>query len=339
MSNELSKLIEDSTGDEDSSILNNLNLDDMEDDSIDVDETELPEDGIDYVELFDEDEDEDDEEIDEIDLEEDDEEENSGNTFTVKVDGEVFEVTEKELKDGYQRQADYTREKQMLKAQIEEFETEKEEVSEQLSAISELDMAWEENPTAVITQFTASTDNPTQVVAELIRELAAANLLEQQFLDIFGITPDIQAEWRKDSELNSLRSSNQRVEKEKEQQNQSAQEKVEIQKAIADYDRQIDEIIEGEGYEFSSKQRQAFRSELAAYAADNELTNLKAAYKAFKYEESVKRKKLAAKTVEKAKAKKATKVVSRSGAGEGTPIADTSDLNSLIRQAMKEAGN
>jgi len=80
-----------------------------------------------------------------------------------------------------------------------------------------------------------------------------------------------------------------------------------------------------------------FRKELAGYASENELTNLKAAYKAFKYEEAKKNKALAAKTVEKAKAKKATNVVSRAGAGEGSPVADTTDLNAVIRAAMKEA--
>ena len=65
---------------------------------------------------------------------------------------------------------------------------------------------------------------------------------------------------------------------------------------------------------------------------------MKAAYKAFKYEESQKKQKLAAKTVERAKAKKATNVVSRSGAAEGLPVQDNTDLTSVIRQAMKEAG-
>jgi hypothetical protein len=56
-------------------------------------------------------------------------------------------------------------------------------------------------------------------------------------------------------------------------------------------------------------------------------------------EEAKKNKAIAAKTVEKAKAKKATKVVSRAGSGEGSPVSDPADLNAIIRNAMKEASS
>jgi hypothetical protein len=56
-------------------------------------------------------------------------------------------------------------------------------------------------------------------------------------------------------------------------------------------------------------------------------------------EEAKKTKAFAAKTVEKAKAKKATKVVSRAGSGEGSPVSDPTDLNAIIRNAMKESSS
>lgn len=301
----------------------------------DTEELEIIEDEVEDTEDFDDEElDTEDEEV-----ESDEDSEDSGKEFTVKVNGEEFTVSEKELKAGYQRQADYTREKQALKQAAEELEQVRVEYSEQFTAIQELDAAWDESPVQVLAHFASNTENPTQAVAELIRELAADNKLDRQFLEIFGITPEIQAEWRQTTELNRLRNTTNRSNSKRDSELEDAKMEIEVQRAIAEYDKQIDDIIESEGYNFNTKQRQAFRQQLAQYAADNDLTNLKAAYKAFKYEESLNKKKLAAKTVEKAKAKKATNVVGRSGAGEGSPVSDTSDLASVIRQAMKEAGN
>jgi hypothetical protein len=278
------------------------------------------------------------EEVDESEeTEESEDSDSDGEKYTVKVDGQTLEVTLDELKNGYQRQADYTRDKQQLKVQVEEFEKVRESFTEQISALEELDEAWEENPVGVLTHFTSNTANPTQAVALLIKDLAAANLLDSQFLQMFGITPDVQQQWAQEKELTTLRTSNQKGTSYQERQLAEAQQELEIQRAITEYDAQIDDIIEDEGLNFNVKQRTAFRQELAKYAADNDLTNLKAAYKAFKYEEGKKQKALAAKTVEKAKAKKATSVVSRSGGGEGAPVQDNSDLNAVIRAAMKDA--
>lgn len=277
------------------------------------------------------------EEVTDSDDEDSDESDSDGEKYTVKVDGEQFEVTLNELKSGYQRQADYTREKQALKAQYEQIEQVKEVYGEQLSAIEELDAAWDENPIQVLTHFTSNTDNPTQTVAMLIKDLASANLLDRQFMEMFGITPDVQQEWARDTELSKLRDANQRGTSQKDQQLQETKLELEVQKAIAEYDRQIDDIIDSEGLEFNIKQRGAFRQELAQYAADNELTNLKSAYKAFKYEESQKTKVLAAKTAAKAKQKKVAGAATRSGGGQGAPVQDTTDLSAVIRAAMKEA--
>ena len=260
----------------------------------------------------------------------------AGETYTVKVDGEKLQVTLDELKSGYQRQADYTRDKQALKAQVEEFETTREQFAEQVGALEELDAAWDENPIGVLGHFAVNTGNPTQAVALLVRELAASGQLEPQFLEMFGITPEIQQNWAREQELTSLRNQNQKVTSTADKQLEEAQMELEIQKAIAEYDRQIDDIIDSEDMELTTKQRAAFRQELATYAADNELTNLKAAYKAFKYEQAQTAAKLAEKTVKRAEAKKATKVVSKSGAGEGSPVTP-GDLQSIIKQAMKEA--
>jgi len=77
------------------------------------------------AEAFDETEEEVSEEFEEVDEYEVADEETPTETvqaYTVKVDGEEFEVTLDELRDGYQRQADYTRKSQSLAEQRKAYE-------------------------------------------------------------------------------------------------------------------------------------------------------------------------------------------------------------------------
>lgn len=269
---------------------------------------------------------------------EDQEDEGDVETHSVKVNGEVLEVSLKELKAGYQRQSDYTREKQALKREVEEFQQVRETLVDAYEGVQSLEQAWEENPVSVLAEFTSNTENPTLAVAMLIKELASENLLDRDFLEMFGVTPDIQRQWAMETRSTRQQMSQHREASSREQQLSEAQYELEVQKAMAAYESQIDDIIETEGLNFNTKQRTAFRQELAKYAAENELTNLKAAYKAFKYEETQKKKAAAAKTAQKVKQKKAASVVARSGSGsEGSsPVEDNSDLNSIIRAAMQE---
>lgn len=268
----------------------------------------------------------------------DDEPADKEDVHTVKVNGEVLEVSLKELKAGYQRQADYTRDKQALKKQIEEFEEVSGTLVEAYEGLQSLEQAWEENPITVLSQFFSTTENPTYAMALTIKELAVANLLDQDFLDMFGVTSDVKRQWSQETQSTRVQQEQQATGSRREQELAAAQEELEIQKAIAEYDRQIDEILDDEGLDFTVKQRAAFRKELATYAADNELTNLKAAYKAFKYEETQTKKKAAAKTAAKAKDKKAASVVARSGSGAdgASAVKDSSDLTSVIKAAMQD---
>jgi hypothetical protein len=335
MSEELRNLISSAMTDMDPEIQDNqevvadeeaLNDSDYETEAADYDEDETE------VEASDEDADEDSEEA------EGETSADDGETHAVKVNGEVLEVTLEELKAGYQRQADYTREKQALKKEVEEFEEVRETLSEAYAGVQALEDAWEDNPVTVLAQFASNTENPTHAVALLIKELASANLLDRDFLDMFGVTPDVQRQWSQESRNSSAQQQERATGNRREQELAQAQEELEIQRAVAEYDRQIDEILDENNLDFTVKQRAAFRQELAKYAAENELTNLKAAYKAFKYEESQTKKAAAAKTASKAKDKKAASVVTRSGSGaEGAqPVQDNSDLTSVIMAAMKD---
>ena len=259
----------------------------------------------------------------------------------VKVDGEILEVTIDELKSGYQRQADYTRKAQALAAEKDELETAVQEFSETLGTLQQLDSAWEESPVKVLAHFTANTHNPTQSVALLIKELASSGLLESEFMEVFGITPDVRTAWGRESEVENLRQRAASTDKLTSQKLQKAEYDKQVQSAIAEYDRQIDQILDAEGVDLTVKQRNAFRSRLASYAHDNELTNLNSAYKALKYEESQKKKAQAQKSVQRAKQKKTASVVGRNSSGSkgSAPVDDNTDLNAVIRAAMREVSS
>jgi hypothetical protein len=286
----------------------------------------------------DEDTDEDAPTDEEGDTEDGEEDPSLAETYQVKVDGEVVEVSLKEALAGYQRQADYTRKAQALAAEKEQLVEAAQEFEETLGSLQQLDSAWEENPIQVLAHFASNTENPTQAVALLIKELASSNMLDQEFLDMFGITNEVKSAWSKESEVDGLRRKVSRVEEAEVSKKQQAAYESEVEKAMAEYEVQIDKIVANEGLTLNTTQRTAFRTRLAQYAFDNELTNLTAAYKALKYEEGQKKKDVVKKTAERTKQKKAASVVGRSGSGaEGTkPITDSSDLQAIIRASMDE---
>jgi hypothetical protein len=258
--------------------------------------------------------------------------------FEVRVDGEPVEVTLREALAGYQRQADYTRKTQALAAEKQELEAEKEGFSAAIEQLQSLDEAWSENPVDVLSQFALSTANPTHAVALLIKDLASQGALEAQFLEMFGITAEVRQAWMQETETSRLRRQVQQTESKARSRTEELEQEAAVQAAVVEFERQIDDILDTEGLDLTVSQRKEFRSQLARYARDNELTNLKAAYKAMKYEETVKKKTLAAKTAERVKAKKATSASTRSGSPAGSPVdADNTDLRSVIAAAMKES--
>jgi hypothetical protein len=267
--------------------------------------------------------------------------EESSETYEVTIDGQTVEVSLKEALAGYQRQADYTRKAQALAHERQEFEAARQEIAEVVEQVTSLDEAWNDNPVTVLAHFAAATDNPTQAVALLIKELASSNLLEREFLDMFGITPEVRAEWAQQSEVETLRRRVSKTEQSEQARLQAAETEAAVQKAIVQFDKDIDEIIQNEDLKLSGQQRAEFRQRLASYARDNELTNLKAAYKALKYEEEKQKRTVAAKTAERAKQKRTTSAVARkgsSGAGAQPVAGEPKDLRSLILESMKEAG-
>ena len=102
-------------------------------------ETEEAEEAVEEFEAADEDQS--DGEVDDVEEEVDDSE--TDNVYTIKLDGEEHEVTLEELRNGYQRQADYTRKSQSLaeqrktyEANLEAVQTERGQYAEALELLS-----------------------------------------------------------------------------------------------------------------------------------------------------------------------------------------------------------
>jgi hypothetical protein len=310
-------------------------------DELDIDPDEITFDGseIEDDELV---EDSDGEELEE-DLDKEDEEPADDNPvleekFTVKVDGEEVEVTVREALEGYQRREDYTRKTQELAEARKAFEGEIQEYAEVFENVTAFEEAWEQDPTGVLSRLAAGTDNPTHALVLTIKELAVGGHLEREFLDIFGINDELVKEWSRDVELNSLRGEVNKSQSRQAEEQAHLEHQRAVQQAVAQYERAIDEIIEDEGLRLDAAGREAFKREVAGYAARNELTNLKAARKAMLFEEGQKKQAVAVKTRERAKQKKQTSAVTRKGSsGEGSPVGnDPSDLRSVIESTMRE---
>lgn len=298
---------------------------------------EEPEDDESEGELDEDDEDLEEDEADESDVEQPD---FYDEKVVVKVDGEEREITVKEALEGYQRREDYTRKTQELSEARQAFEQEIQQYAETLENVEAFEASWSEDPAGVISRLAAGTDNPTQALVLTIRNLAAENMLEKDFLDIFGITQDVIAEWSKEAELAQAKSKVSSYEK-RDQEAQAEREQQEaVQSAMARFEQQVENIIKNEGLNFDAEGRKAFTQELAAYAFENNLTNLEAARKAMLFDESQKKRQVAEQTRQRASQKRKASAVTRTGsAGGGSPVGqEPSDLRSLIESTMRDLG-
>jgi len=108
------------------------------------------------AEAFDEAEEEVSEEFEEVDEYEVADEETPTETpqaYTVKVDGDEFEVTLDELRDGYQRQADYTRKSQSLAEQRKTYEANLQAVQNERQQYSQVLEQMSQNQNYELQQF------------------------------------------------------------------------------------------------------------------------------------------------------------------------------------------
>jgi len=315
-------------------------LEPTEVDNLEVSEDEIVLQDSDELEV---EEDLDEEETETEDIEEGDEEESADDDdsekYVVKVDGESLEVSLDELKAGYSRQAHFTKSMQALKEEKESFDIEASQFVETVQGMQELDAAWESNPISVLTNLITSVEQPEYALGLLIKELATLNALSPEALQYFNIDNDTLGSWKQESEVDALR----RQVREKEEleaqiksEADSKTQELQIQNAIANFERTIDDIISNEELEFRSDAEQLkFRADLLGYAKDNNILDLNKAFAAMQYESNKSRKRSS--NVETKRTAK--KVISKGGAsGQAvTPVSNgKEDLRTIIENTMKE---
>jgi len=181
------------------------------------------------------------------------------------------------------------------------------------------------------TRIGGTTKIPDIDTADIIESLSGyGTLVRENFPD--------QAK-RIDTLLDNLRNSSltkEQLEAQIKSEADSKSQELQIQNAIANFEKTIDDIISNEELEFKSDTEQLrFRANLLGYAKDNNILDLNKAFAAMQYEANKSRKKSS--NVETKKTAK--KVISKGGASaQGvTPVSNgKEDLRSIIESTMKE---
>jgi len=200
--------------------------------------------------------------------------------------------TEVSVKEATLRQADYTRKTQALADERKALDVEREATRSQVEYVENLTKAWQTNQAEVVSGFVASTEDPTLTISQVIVELAKADKLDSKFLETFGITKDVQEKWteetKSNSELAEIKTRLNRFEQERFQQDTLAKQQNEEAALVQEYENQWAQIKTENRLNLDPAQEVETKLNLLRYALDNDLTNLKVAYKAFRFEESQK---------------------------------------------------
>ena len=174
-------------------------------------------------------------------------------------------------------QADYTRKTQELSDQRKAFEAEAQKFETQRAEIEGLYgqmRDWYESrasqPSTWIMEIAAESGDPTSTVAKAIYELAQAGVLDQQFVETFGIESGPVAQMAGDSrvkdEIAELRAW-------KEQQEQQVQQRSAVQQRAAQYEQQWQQIKLERGLDFDSQLSEIdAKRELFEFAIQSKMT-------------------------------------------------------------------
>lgn len=199
---------------------------------------------------------------------------NVGDDTPVELpDGE--KVTLGELRNGYLRQADYTRKTQ----EAASVRKEAEELQAQLNAWYEERAS---DPTNWIAEIASESPDPTAVVAQAILSLAKAGKLKPEFVEAFGVEsgPVTQIAEKSATEQRIERLEAQ-LQQEQDQRAQMTQQRETAQRLLSEYRTQWDAVKDREQLRFGddAKDQSAF-VELLKFARDNGITRLDVAYDA-----------------------------------------------------------
>jgi len=198
--------------------------------------------------------------------------------------------TEVSVKEAALRQRDYTRKTQALAEERKAFETERATAQSAVEYVDNLTKAWQSNQAEVVSNFVASTADPTLVLSQVIVELAKAEKLDPKFAETFGITAEVQEKWaaeaKNQSELQSVKQRLERFEAEKAAAEAAQSAQAQEEALIAEYDNQWAQIAATNGLNLDPAKEAEAKVELLRYALENEIPNLKAAWKALQFEKS-----------------------------------------------------
>lgn len=144
------------------------------------------------------------------------------------------------------------------------------EASEAVGFLSRLERLWQQSPGHVIHHFIANAEDPLTTLAHALVMLAADQTLTPHDLKTLGI--DQQELERLVGHITGPAPA------------AALRYEVDVVKALAEYETQIDEILSEAGVNYNAVERNDFRATLARFAAENSLTNLKIAYRLMKAE-------------------------------------------------------
>ena len=146
------------------------------------------------------------------------------------------------------------------------------DVHELLGLVAHLDQAWREDPARVISYFVANADDPLLVLARSLVMLAVEGVVTPEGLATLGI------DHRELSNIVSLLQTDEPA--------MNLRHEVGVRKALEEYDTQIDGIVAHAGVIVGDERRTEIRTALAKFAYENNITNLKIAYRLMKAEGS-----------------------------------------------------
>ena len=216
--------------------------------------------------------------------------------------------TQVTVKEAVLRQADYTRKTQALAEERKAFDANKASTKQAVDYVANLQNAWQTNQAEVVSGFISSTEDPTLILSQVIVELAKLEKIDPKFLETFGITLEVQQKWAEESkshsELASVKARLSKFEQEKATIEAQSTAQQQEQALIAEYENQWAQIKLTAGLALDPQGEAAAKLELLQYALDNEISNLKAAWKALSYEKSLNAKTTADKKSSEVEAKK-----------------------------------
>lgn len=279
----------------DAELLDNLDLNEGAENNADV--ADFEDEIIDPL-----DEDNDASEDDEAD-DEDAEDSNDQDLFTVTVDGDEIQVGLDELRNGYMRQAKFTRSQQALAEERRQVEAQRDELAAFVNAVADSPFEFvsevvQDAPAQVVADYVAEAEDPTEFALKLIATLHRRNVLLPELSQVFinaGVDLDRVAVMAAKEAKETGREKAKREAEELAQ--RQAEEKAAAaahEQAVARFEREWENVKDDFELSFSSPaDEEAAIAELVEYCVARNTTDLAAAWQSLSTKKARQAEKLA----------------------------------------------